>query len=1058
MVETGPNRSKVMDGDFMYSVNKMQEAVNSYLREISAKFHSGHAVEHAYRPALQRLMESFEDTEAINDPSRSEHGAPDFVFLRKSNQTIIKGYAEAKDIGKNLDKVEKDEQMARYAGYTNLVLTDYLEFRFMKNGVKYQTISLGERKNGELILHPEEGERLTRELHAFFELVPERIRSGKRLSTIMGAKARRIRDNVRAYLLGDPGAASDLLRIYELMRQTLVHDLSKDKFADMYAQTLVYGLFVARYGDASPETFNRAEARDLVPKSNPFLREFFDHIAGAGFESRLAKIVDELCEIFRVSDVLDIVHKHLRIQDDSFDEKDPIIHFYEDFLQAYDPDERRDRGAYYTPVPVVKFIVRNIDMILKGEFDVAGGLASNETVKYQVNVGQPIRKDQRFKATPLQTLTEPKVQILDPAVGTATFLNETIKHVHGTFKGQEGRWPAFARDNLVKRLYGFELMMAPYTIAHLKLGMTLKELGVGDLPNRLNILLTNTLEEGVPMQPDLFSIGLAEAISEESRLAAEVKSEKPVMVVMGNPPYKGISSNESPYANSLVQRYKVEPGGQEKLQERKHWLNDDYVKFLAFAEQMIERNGNGVIGMITNNGYLNNPTFRGMRWRLAKTFDKIYVLDLHGDPKKLDRGEDGGADENVFNITQGVGIILAIKNGRKDGEFAEVFHSELYGTRDSKFRALNEGNIKWQPVKLRRRFNFVPSVVEESEEYLAGVALNQLFMVFSNAAASARDAINFAFDSAEIERRMEYIRDHSEDEIRTNFGIKKDRESRDWTVPSAKQDVMDNYDPKKIAEFMYRPFDVRYSFYSGTSRGMYSSPQSRALKNIDDNNPALMVNRKVEQKRPFADVLVTNMKAQYHSLSIKETNSIAPLYLIEESGERRSNLHPIEVKKLTKNLSKTPTPEQILHYIYAVLHSPSFRDENEEALKTDFPIIPVIASDEELVRLVRSGSELMSLHLMKGAALKDLVTTYPLAGDDIVEAVRFEGDRVYINKHQYFGGVPESAWTCYVGGYQPAQRWLKDRKGRGLSDADLTHYQRVIKVLIETQRIMDEIG
>lgn len=1047
-----------MNGEFMYSVNKMQDAVNSYLNEVSNKFNSGHAVEHAYRPALQRLMEAFEDTEAINDPVRSEHGAPDFIFLKKSNPTIIKGYAEAKDIGKDLDKVEKDEQMGRYAGYTNLFLTDYLDFRFMKNGIKYQSVSLGERKNGELILHPGAGERLTRELYSFFELVPERIRSGRRLAAIMGAKARRIRDNVRDYLLDDSGTTGDLLRIYQLMRQMLVHDLSKDKFADMYAQTLVYGLFVARYGDDTPEAFNRAEARDLVPKSNPFLREFFDHIAGAGFDSRLAKIVDELCEIFQASDVQEIVHKHLRIQDDAFDEKDPIIHFYEDFLQAYDPSERKDRGAYYTPIPVVKFIVRSIDTILKDEFDIAGGLASNETVKYEVNVGQAIRKDQRFKATNVQTLTEPKVQILDPAVGTATFLNETIKHVHGTFKGQEGRWPAYARDNLVKRLYGFELMMAPYTIAHLKLGMTLKELGVGDLPDRLNIFLTNTLEEGVPIQPDLFSIGLAEAISEESRLAAQVKSEKPVMVVMGNPPYKGISSNESDFANGLVQRYKVEPGGHQKLQERKHWLNDDYVKFLAFAEKTIERNGTGVVGMITNNGYLNNPTFRGMRWRLAKTFDKIFVLDLHGDPKKLDKGEDGGADENVFNITQGVGVILAIKNGAKEGELAEVFHAELYGARASKFQALNEGKIEWQPVKLRRRFNFVPSIVEESEAYLAGVPINQLFMVFSNAAASARDGLNFDFDRSEIERRMEYIRDHSEEEIRTHFGIPENRESRDWKVSTAKVDVVENYESKKVEEFMYRPFDIRYSFFSGKSRGIYSSPQGRVLKNISDSNPALMVNRKVEQKRPFTDVLVTNRKAQYHSLSIKETNSIAPLYLIDEFGKKRSNLDPIELKKITRNLSGIPTPEKILHYIYAVLHSPSFREENDDALKTDFPIIPVIASEEEFARLVRSGAELMDLHLMKGPLLNDLVTTYPTAGDDVVELFKFESERVFINDNQYFGNVPESAWNFYIGGYQPAQKWLKDRRGRKLSDAELTHYQRIIKVLIETQRIMDEIG
>ncbi|TWP21564.1 SAM-dependent DNA methyltransferase, partial [TM7 phylum sp. oral taxon 346] len=338
------------------------QQIHDYLAEIKRQFHSGHAIEHAYRPALQRLMETFDDVVAVNDPKHSEHGAPDFVFLKQSNNSIIRGYAEAKDITVNLDKTEKTNQMERYAGYTNLVLTDYLEFRFYKNGEKYETVSLGCVKQGKLHLQPENGERLLRELQAFLDLPPESIKSGRRLAQIMGGKARRIRDNVEIYLKSEYVEAHELEKIYEMMKRLLVHDLDETKFADMYAQTLVYGLFVARYGDDTPENFTRSEARDLVPASNPFLRHFFDHIAGTGFDKRLAKIVDELCEIFSVSDVRNIVHRHLRIADNNAcDTKDPIIHFYEDFLQSYDSLERKKMGAYYTPTPVVRFIVRQID-------------------------------------------------------------------------------------------------------------------------------------------------------------------------------------------------------------------------------------------------------------------------------------------------------------------------------------------------------------------------------------------------------------------------------------------------------------------------------------------------------------------------------------------------------------------------------------------------------------------------------------------------------------------------------------------------------------------------
>lgn len=1049
--------------------------VLQYLDEIREQFESGHAIEHAYRPALKALMSNFDDIIAVNDPKHSEHGAPDFIFLKKSNNKIIHGYAEAKDIMAVLDKTEKSEQMKRYAGYANLFLTNYLEFRFFRNGEKYETISLGHIKDGKLYKIPEQGERLMCELEAFLDQTPESIRSGKRLAQIMGGKARRIRDNVAVYLEQGNERDQELVRMYDMMKQMLVHDLSKQQFADMYAQTLVYGLFVARYGDTTPDNFTRSEARDLVPASNPFLRHFFDHIVGPNFDTRLGYIVDELCEVFSVSDVQALVHKHLRIADDTTDAKDPIIHFYEDFLQEYDPAERKKMGAYYTPIPVVKYIVRQVDKILKKDFGIAKGLASNEFIQYQVEVGQDLRHDKRKRLQTKQTLTVPRVQVLDPAVGTATFLNETIKHVYQEFKGQEGMWPGYVNDNLLKRLHGFELMMAPYTIAHLKLGMTLRETGVENLRERLGVYLTNTLEEGVPQQPDLFSFGLAEAVSEESRLATEIKSEKPVMVVMGNPPYSASSSNRTKYANSLVDKYKVEPGGQQKLQEHKHWLNDDYVKFIAFAEDMIEKNGTGVVAMITNNGYLDNPTFRGMRWHLTKTFDKIYVLDLHGNAKKKEVAPDGSKDQNVFDIMQGVCIILAVKMTNNTSS-ATVSHADLWGSRIGKFEELASGSVNFQAVDIEdKNVLFSPQDTVGQDEYYNNIGVDELFLDgFLTGVVSGNDKVTLFDTEEQCKSFIDWCKKATDEQLLEAWG----KFGRGQTAQKIREDVNDP--AGKIVRISYRPFEVKYTYYTGSACGFLFWPRrkeimgsmipyfsisaekdisfladSSATPNTNYWNIGLVTTR-LQKDNPGAFIFADGIIG-HKTFNAYDSNSIFPLYTYHADGTRSTCFNSVRLSVLTRQLSGEPSPEDVLDYIYAVLHSPSYRTKYKEFLKIDFPRVPA-PTQTEFDRLVPLGRQLRQLHLMKSPSVDDFVTTYPVAGDNVVEKPRYEGGNVYINDTQYFGGVPQLAWDFYIGGYQPAQKWLKDRKGCTLASEDITHYQRIIRILLETVKIMKQIG
>lgn len=1037
----------------------MSNRVEDYASIIEKQFKTGHALEHAYRPALERLMSSFEDVHAVNDPKRSEHGNPDFIFLKDSNKNIILGYAEAKDITVNLDKTEKTNQMHRYSGYENLFLTDYLEFRFYQNGDKYQTVSIGSIENNEIVFRPENYSQLENELSNFLELPPESIKNGKRLAQIMGAKARRIRDNVVLILLNEKiENKKELEKIYEMMQSLLVHDLNVEKFADMYAQTLVYGLFVARYNDKTLESFTRQEARDLVPKSNPFLQHFFDHIVGPDFVTSLSRIVDELCEVFEVSDVHTIVHKHLKILDETTD-KDPIIHFYEDFLKEYDPQERKKMGAYYTPIPVVQFIIRQVDEVLKRDFGLMKGLA--DTSKTSTGTYKNANKK-----------TQHRVQVLDPAVGTATFLNEIIKYTYKQFEGQEGRWQSYVEQDLVPRLFGFELMMAPYTIAHLKLGMTLQESGVKDLQDRLNIYLTNTLEEGVKNQQDIFSFGLAEAVSDEGAKAASIKHDNPIMVIVGNPPYSGVSSNNTDYANSLVNKYKVEPGGRQKLQERKHWLNDDYVKFIAFAEDMIDKNGSGIVAMITNNGYLDNPTFRGMRWHLAQTFDDIYVLDLHGNSKKKEIAPDGSKDENVFDIQQGVAIVVAVKKSNSIKP-AKVYHADSYGKRKYKFAELNSHNIKFKQISLdNKNLYFLPKNTEGQEQYEKGIKINELFLEDVTGIVTMGDNFIVDEDKSTIAERVQKLANGEYDEATLNqeFGLGKNYAK--FVLENAENLV---FDESKLVKIDYRPFDTRWTYFDNKVIWRW---RERVMRNFVDKKNLGLVFKIGNSEINSASTHITDTIIDFRSWSrpgMQGGDYVASLYIYHDDGTRTLNFDTKVFKEFSMNLVNDFNPEEILDYIYALLYSPKYREQYKEFLKIDFPRIPAPKNDEELVLLAKFGKELRELHLMTSSEVDHYDTTFPIQGSDIVEDVKywavdthtsFKDDpepithlanTVSINKEQYFGNVPELAWNFYIGGYQPAQKWLKDRKGKKLTNEDIEHYQKIIKVLLETNRIMKEI-
>lgn len=600
--------------------------VSNYVSKIAQRVKAGHTSEHTFRKDLEDLINALVPAVNVtNEPSQvTDCGNPDFLISKKD---IPIGFIEAKDVGKDLSSKLYKEQFDRYkAALDNLIITDYLRFEFYINGNRVHEVCVGELANGVVIAHEAEFSRLVLLLQDFCVYVGQTIKSAQRLAVLMAGKARLLENTLYQALMSDEDndTNTDLRDQFNTFKSVLIHDLTPSDFADIYAQTLAYGMFAARLHDDTLDTFSRQEAAELIPKTNPFLRKLFSHVAGVDIDERIKTTVDNLAEVFRATNVAAILQNFGK----TTQTQDPIIHFYETFLAEYNPKLRKQRGVWYTPEPVVQFIVRAVDDILKSEFDLSDGIADTSKIEIEKQTQTP---DSRTK-TGYKMVKElvHKVQILDPATGTGTFLAAIIQHIfHSQFENMGGIWSSYVEQDLLPRLHGFELLMASYAMAHLKLDMLLTDTGYEPIkPKRMQVYLTNSLEEHNPDTGTLF----AGWLSAEANEANAVKRDAPVMVVLGNPPYSGISSNNNEWISNLIEDYKYVDG--EHINERKHWLNDDYVKFIRYGQHFIEKKGEGILAFINPHGFLDNPTFRGMRWNLLQTFDKIYTIDLHGNTKR----------------------------------------------------------------------------------------------------------------------------------------------------------------------------------------------------------------------------------------------------------------------------------------------------------------------------------------------------------------------------------------------------------------------------------------
>ena len=909
----------------------------------------------------------------------------------------------------------------------------------------------------------------------------------------MAAYTKTIRNAIQSSLEIET-TTEELNQLKSTFKKLLLLDIDNDKFADMYAQTIAYGLFTAKIGHAQNPgqfAFNRTTASIYITDRIPFLKGLFDLVLGTDSVSKIHKSIENLIDLFNTIDMTNILENFGQ----ETRTEDPVIHFYETFLAAYESSLRKSRGVYYTPEPVVNFIVRSVDNILDQVFDLEYGLGNR------------------------------KVTILDPATGTGTFLYAVIKQIRDNVaKFDIRQWNNFLRGaRLLNRLFGFELLMTPYTIAHLKLGLLLGDLGYKFVPEeRLKVYLTNALEAGIK-EGDLIP-GITQIIAEESSQAGKVKTEIPVMVVLGNPPYSVSSQNASKrkrvlnqderyladveYTGSAWNRiYKTGKAGKPitelthigellelykgrvRLEKEKNIqpLDDDYIKFIRFAQYQIQKTpkGYGIIGFITNHSYLNGLIHRGMREELLKYFDTLYIMDLHGNSLLKETTPEGNVDQNVFDIQQGVSILIAVREKSepdyfstayksRDGvkEMAKVLYYDLWGSREDKYKFLESAsldNVNWielQPTE--PNYFFAPKNLDYEDEYKKELSITDIFPLHAAGSQTRRDNVCVDYDKENLINRFSDIAINTNlEELKQKYNIK---DTEYWSLEKAKLHIQENEIKSKLLLYAYRPFDNRWVYYNPNIIERGDSRKELMGHLLKGNNIALLSCR--QQVEPgFYHIFCSEILTERCIVSLKsrELTYVFPLYTYPNTEndqtnlfiERTPNLSPTFLKTIKEKLGKIPTPEKIFYYAYAIFHSPTYRTRYAEFLKIDFPRLPLTSNQKLFHELAIKGEELVNLHLMKSDKLNNLITTYQTIGDNQVTEVTYNSElqRVYINKQSYFTDIPPHIWEFKIGGYQVLDKWLKDRKNanRKLSVEEINHYQKIVIALTDTLRLMQEI-
>lgn len=1040
----------------------------NYVKDLNLRYQTGDAREHTYRGSLQNLLEALiPGSLALNDPARIECGAPDFILTRES---LPIGYLEAKDLGQDLNSLENEEQIERYrTSLTNFAFTNYMTFCFYFAGQKYAETTIAKIENGKVIPLTEKFEELKNLIENFSIRRSIKISDPKKLSIIMAKKSKLIGTILEKSIERDAKlrVSSSLVDQYTAIKEILINDISISEFADVYAQTLTYGLFAARINSPDENTFSRSKTAALIPKSNPFLRNLFQYVAGVDLDDRLIWIVDSLSNVFQVTDVRKLIENF----GSATVGHDPLIHFYETFLAEYNPKLRKTRGVWYTPLPIVRFILKSVDHLLENKFHLQNGIANNSKVDVEI---QTQTGDKRVKGGYKKVVEKVhKVQILDPAVGTGTFITETVRLIYQKMSGIQGIWNKYVEEDVIPRLNGFEILMASYSIAHLKMGMLLSELNYkSTTAQRFRIFLTNALEEHHPDTGTLF----ASWLSQEANEANYVKRDNPVMVVMGNPPYSVSSANKGKWINDLTSLYKQNLG-EKNIQP----LSDDYIKFIRFGHYQIDKSGEGILAYISNNSFLDGRIHRQMRKSLLESFSEIYILNLHGSTMKNEVAPDGSKDENVFDIKQGVSINILIKKKGKSKKLAELYYSDLFGTREVKYEALEMqslDSIAWKRLEPQKPyFLFTDKIFSVGTSYQEWVKLDELFVLNACGLVTARDKFLIQYTDREARQVIDDFVLLDESEFRSKYN--EDKDTGEWKYESAKKDVADN--EVDVHRIDYRPFDFRFVPYSANSKGILSRPRDEVMRHVDSEKNISMLVCKQQSTYNFRHVFVTKSLSDKCSLSsqTKEASYQFPLFLKNEDGVFDANLSRVGIRTLMKNISliyseteqnkkKFYSAQDIFNYVYAALHSSKYRNKFINELSLDFPRIPPPPNNETFFALTHIGSKLVANHLLEVPIRRDLAL-FNSSGTNRVErefTIRSPGWKVHpgkvfgdviINNTQRFENIPIKVWDYWIGGYQPILKWLKERNQRELSAADIMHFQSMVSAIYDTLDLVEQI-
>ena len=985
---------------------------------------------------------------------------------------------EVKRIG-GIDARAK-EQVKKAAGlYGNAILTDNARWEFWHKGAEkcYTVIPLIERADSNLSLKRENIELFASLLQDFLLRDPAQISSSKELAVYMAKHAQTIRSVIKGVLKDDSTGQpllderqktlpmfAELYGLYVKIKEDLRSQLSARDFADMYAQTIVYGLFIARYNDKAQGKFDKYEAIGKLQKESALLNRFFTHIASTGnLHPTLDAVIGKLCDLYAICDISALLDNDARA--------DTIVHFYESFLAHYDPVQRKERGVFYTPHPVVRFLISIADEFLTKDFGIEGGISCNERLHITVPTE---RQTKGKKVQDTKEISIPRVAVLDPACGTGTFHAQIIKYIKEKYFS--GARQAFYNDyiqsetGLLSRLIGFEIMMTSYAVAHLNIRRAVAET-LGQQPETntpASVYLTNTLSAPLSELEKNEQLGLFDfsaAISEEAYQADTWKARRPVKVIIGNPPY--LAASTMPYD---ISAYKLETDGVTKLQERKHWLNDDYVKFFRFAEQVINRNNEGILAYVSNNGYLDNPTFRGMRASLLRTFDKIYIVNLHGSAVKQEKTPDGGKDENIFAIMQGVSLFVGVKT-TQNKEWAKVYYADVWGPREEKFAQLENGAVEYTELQLDTKMAyFMPIGGKEKEEYEKGVSLAELFPVNVTGIVSGRDESAITNTREELARRIDIVKNATDEkpilEIFKKF-------ARGQSAKKIQDDVLSG---GIITQIAYRPFDNRWTYYSGNSCGWIFWPREKNTMGHLLQEPTTPIGQNIgfcytrsdKSLNDWAMVFVTDTITESCILTTQTSGIayIAPLYLSHD-GEWMPNLNAAQLRKLTQNLSEQPSPIAVFDYCYGVLYDPVYRETYGEYLKRDFPRVPQPANDAVFRAYAQAGECLRRLHLLQEKATLNLslapgtganleIGTVKYAGGVGAEGVGTEG-ALQINSSTTITGIPPEVWAYRIGGYQVLDKWFSSHKGEKLTLESFTHIANVAGLLAQTIQVQEEM-